>query len=196
MVAKEEALSPGGFGEEGDGPEGTGSGQRVLGESGEMAALREQVERLEAERDALREEGVRIRADFHNFRQRMERDALRQRDLAAERSVTLLLPVLDNLDRALEASGDGEGLRQGVAMVRRLFFGALQELGVSAIDGEGTFDPSRHDAVAVVEVDDPALDGMVVETVCPGYLLGGRVLRPASVRVGSRVSPAAFESEC
>lgn len=156
----------------------------------DMAALRSRVAQLEEERNALREDGARIRADFHNFRQRTEREGMRQRELAAERAVTLLLPVLDNLDRALDSSGEGEGLRQGVAMVRRLFFGALQELGVSPIDATGGFDPARHDAVGTVPVEDPAKDHQVLDVVCPGYTLGGRVLRPAMVRVGAYRSSA------
>ena len=152
---------------------------------GEIAALRSQVDQLEEERNALREEAARIRADFHNFRQRTEREGIRQRELAAERAVTLLLPVLDNLDRALEASGEGEGLRQGVAMVRRMFFGALQDLGVCPIDAAGAFDPARHDAVGTVPVKAPEKDHQVMEVVFPGYTLGGRVLRPAMVRVGT-----------
>ena len=152
---------------------------------GDLAVLREQLAQLEDERNALREEVARARADFYNFRQRSEREGLRQRELAAERAVTLLLPVLDNLDRAMESSGGGEGLRQGVAMVRRLFFEALQELGVSLVEAEGAFDPARHDAVGTVPVKDPAQDHLVIDVIRPGYALGGRVLRPAMVRVGA-----------
>lgn len=159
--------------------------QRRLEEAENLAETRKALlEEMEKELAEKNEESARFRADFYNFRQRTERDAARLRELAAERAVALLIPVLDNLDRAIAAAQADDPLLKGVAMVRKQFFGALQELGVSTIACDGAFDPAVHEAVEVVPVQDPARDGQIVEELQMGYLLGGKVLRAAQVRVG------------
>jgi molecular chaperone GrpE len=123
-------------------------------------------------------------------KQRLQREA--ERELAARRAelVEPLLEVLDNLERCLEASGEAAsvaGLRQGVAGVRDLFLAKLQPLGLTAIEADGLpFDPQRHEAVAVLEVTDPARHNLVVRVLRRGYLLGDRLLRPALVQVGRK----------
>jgi molecular chaperone GrpE (heat shock protein) len=105
-----------------------------------------------------------------------------------ERSLVVrLLPILDNLDRALAATADGPrvALTQGVALVREQLAEVVRDYGFERFDPEGQpFDPRQHEAVAVVPVDRPELDGKVTAVTEPGYRVGERLLRPARVHVG------------
>jgi molecular chaperone GrpE (heat shock protein) len=140
-----------------------------------------------AKLDEHKNDAARARADFYNYRARVERDRERDRVLAAERACDELLPVLDNLDRTLEAMSDRESpLCKGVSMVQRQFFAALRNLGLSLIDTSGEFDPKEHEAVMTVEVDDDAQDGKILEVLHRGYRLGDKVLRAACVKVGEK----------
>ena len=146
--------------------------------------LEEAHERLKGEYDDLLREAARNKADFVNYRNRVDRDRDRDRKLAAEGAVELLLPVLDNFGRTLQAlEGDDSPLLRGIAMVERQFSGALESLGLVRIDAAGTFDPSLHEAVGVDPTSDPDRDGAIVQELQGGYLLGGKVIRPARVRV-------------
>ncbi len=127
------------------------------------------------------------RADFYNYRQRSIKERTEARRHATEDVITAILPVLDNLDRALSVAGseDTAGIIKGVEMVRRQFIGVLETLGVSTIKAEGEkFDPALHDAAGTQKVDDPELDGKVTSEILKGYRTKDRVLRPAQVTVG------------
>ena len=135
----------------------------------------------------LKRELAAARADFYNYRQRTmrERQALRQR--AVEDAIVTLLPVLDNLDRALMVPEDGKAkdVLIGVRMVQRQFLSTLEELGVTAIPSEGQrFDPTLHEAAGTAPVEDEEEDGLVVEEQLRGYKAKDRVLRAARVIVG------------
>ncbi|MDR0653056.1 MAG: nucleotide exchange factor GrpE [Synergistaceae bacterium] len=146
----------------------------------DFEALREKV-------DALKNEAARAKADLYNYRTRVERDRKRDRELAAENAVMSLLPVLDNLERALEAESDKDSsMYKGVSMVQRQFFSALQSLGLKVIDASGAFDPALHDAISIVDVEDDERDGTVVEVFHKGYMLGDKVLQAAKVKVGRK----------
>ena len=126
-------------------------------------------------------------ADFYNFRQRTTKERLETRKRAAEEVIIAILPVLDNLDRALKAAGseDAKSILKGVEMVQRQFVSVLDGLGVSIIKAEGEkFDPALHDAAGTEQVDDPDLDGKVITERMKGYRTKERVLRPAQVTVG------------
>jgi molecular chaperone GrpE len=100
--------------------------------------------------------------------------------LAAE-----LLPVLDNLDRSI-AAGGSDPMVQGVRQVRAQLEGVLRNYGLERFDALGTrFDPRVHDAVAVIDVPEPARHGLVVEQLEAGCQVGDRVIRPAKVAVGT-----------
>ncbi len=150
----------------------------------EIYLLRKQIEELTEKAEQYHDEAARAKADFYNYRTRVERDRARDRVLAAEGTVDLLLPVLDNLDRTLEAVTDKEsGLYKGVSMVQRQFFSALQSLGLEIIDTSGDFDPALHDAVAAVATGNPEEAGKILEVMYRGYRLGEKVLRAAQVKV-------------
>ena len=129
--------------------------------------------RLDQERDALRE--------------RLSRDLERRLDAARGDLMRRILPVLDDLDRALSAARSGAGgkaLLDGVALVRERLMQALQAEGVEPVAIEGRpFDPSVAEAVATEETDDPAQDQKVIEEMERGFTLRGTLLRPARVRV-------------
>jgi molecular chaperone GrpE len=152
-------------------------------------SLKASLDEAEREIARLRDEAARAKADFYNYRTRIERDRARDRVLAAEGAVTDLLPVLDNLDRALGAASDKESpMYKGILMVQKQFFSALQNLGLKVIEAEGMFDPSLHEAVMTLDVETDDEDGAIVEVLHRGYMLGDKVLRAAGVKVGRKKS--------
>lgn len=136
-----------------------------------------------AELAVLRDRHLRLLADFDNYRKRADREREDRARQALADSLRELLPVIDNLARALAAGGRLEDLRLGVEMTARQFGDTLRRLGVEEVPGEGSpFDPREHEAVSRVE--SPAVAApTVVEVFQRGYRLGGRLLRPAMVRV-------------
>lgn len=135
----------------------------------------------------LKNELALARADLYNYRQRVERDRVRKMKLMVEDRVSEFLPVVDNLDRALQVPEDGsvKDVLMGVRMVQRQFLSVLESLGITAVPTEGCrFDPRSHEAVETELVDDPEQDGMVLQELTRGYATPDRVLRPAHVRVG------------
>lgn len=144
-----------------------------------------------------RERTLRLRADFDNFRKRSarERDEFARRALADP--IRELLPVLDNLERALGAPGDGDDLRNGVELIAKQFVDALRKFGLAEIPALGLpFDPQVHEAVARVESDEVEVP-TVLDELQRGYWLNERLLRPAIVRVavpGRGAAPAREEA--
>jgi molecular chaperone GrpE len=117
---------------------------------------------------------------------RVERNAERVYDETRSRLVAELLPILDNLDRALRADHQGAPVPfvEAFGMVRSQLESVLERYGVERIDAGGQrFDPALHEAIAAVSVRDP-LVGMVIEQLEPGYQIGAKLLRPARVTVG------------
>ena len=137
-----------------------------------------------AERDEYLELLQRVQADFENYRKRAAREQERLVAHAHERLVRELLPVLDDLERALEAAERHEEatLVEGVRLVEQALRKALQKEGLAEIDAEGRFDPHVHEAV-LTQARPDAEPGSVVDVVQRGYSLGGKVVRPAKVIV-------------
>jgi molecular chaperone GrpE (heat shock protein) len=153
----------------------------------DRAELEEKLRETEKAVEALKQESLRLKADFLNYRARVERESARMKILAAESAVINLLPVLDNLDRAIGSaeSQQGQPLLEGVRLVRSQFFGALQAMGLEEIQAEGCpFNPETHEAILASPVEDPSEDGKILEVLQKGYRLGDRVVRPVKVRVG------------
>jgi molecular chaperone GrpE len=149
-----------------------------------MPALdREQVEALRRERDDLRDQLLRKRAEFDNYRKRVERDREQAGTDATASVLKEVIPTIDNLDRALEATGAEGPLRQGVELTRRELLGLLDRYGVVVEDPAGQpFDPQRHQALSH-EVVPGRPEGTVVEVFRKGYSWKDRLLRPALVKV-------------
>ena len=140
---------------------------------------------LKAERDALQDRLLRTAAEFDNYRKRIDRERREQADSAATGFLIEILPVVDNLERALLAPSGPEasGYRAGVELIHRQLVDLLRKRGVTTFEALGTdFDPRIHQAVSQ-EASDTHRDGEVMEELQRGYMLGERLLRPAMVKV-------------
>jgi molecular chaperone GrpE len=157
----------------------------------ELEELRARVGELESERDEHLATLQRVAADFDNYRKRAQRDQESLVARAGERLVKELLPVLDDLERALEAANAHEGakLEEGVALVHRALKAALEREGLHEISTDGQFDPHRHEALLSQPSD--ADEGFVIQVLQKGYSLGDKVLRPARVVVAAPKEPQA-----
>jgi molecular chaperone GrpE len=150
---------------------------------------REEVEALRRENEELREQLLRRRAEFDNYRKRVERDREQSGQEAAASIFRTLVPTLDNLDRALEAGGDEATLRTGVELIRRELTALLEAQGVVIENPLGQrFDPKAHQAVSHEPAPGHA-EGTVVEVLGKGYSFKGRLLRPALVKVAKADEP-------
>ena len=146
----------------------------------DISDLVAELEITRRERDDYLDGLRRLKAEFDNSRKRMERERERILQTASERLVSELLPVLDNLERALEVEGD---VREGVSATRDQLVGVLEREGLTPIDSDGeAFDPSVHEAVMGQHSDEHE-DGTILQTFERGYVLNGRAIRPAKVVV-------------
>ena len=151
---------------------------------GEPAALAAELEAVRRERDEYLDTLLRLKAEFENSRKRQERERARILETASERLVVELLPVLDNLDRALEAEGD---IREGVRVTRDQLAEALGREGLLPVASDGQpFDPNVHEAV-MGQVSEEHEEGTILQTFERGYLLNGKPIRPAKVVVAKQV---------
>ncbi|MGH9688598.1 MAG: nucleotide exchange factor GrpE [Candidatus Acidiferrales bacterium] len=147
----------------------------------------EQLQKLQAEKQDLMNTLVRRQADFENHRKRVEKERAQDRQRANETLIEHLLPVLDAFDRALSQSSDSAYLeyRKGFELIRRQLWESLAKEGLVRIDAlDQEFNPHFHHAIERVETAEHA-DGIVIGELQPGYVLHGRVLRPAMVRVAT-----------
>jgi molecular chaperone GrpE len=153
-----------------------------------IAELEERIALLERERDEYLDDLKRVAADFDNYRKRALRDQEALVARAHERLVKELLPVLDDLERALVAAEEHEEakLEDGVRLVHRELRDALSKEGLVEIDSAGEFDPHVHEALLTQPSEED--DGAILQVIQKGYRLGDRVLRPARVVV-SQGSP-------
>lgn len=172
--------------------DGEGDGDGDGADGGETAGALEEAARDEAARDeALHAEIELLRsalADLEQAKDRIRRENERELERLRGEVLAGLVPVLDNLDRSLAAARgtrNVEALIQGVELVQSQLLAALEGYGLERVASLGQrFDPALHDAVAVVPVDDPRQDGVVVSELAPAYRFGDRVVRPARVQVG------------
>ena len=154
--------------------------QDDAGETVDVAALK-------AERDALQDRLLRTAAEFDNYRKRIDRERRDQSESAAFSLLSDVLPVVDNLERALQSPSGPEaaGFRAGVELILRQMLDLLRKRGVTPIEALGAdFDPRIHQAVSQ-ETSDAHRDGEVMEELQRGYMLGDRLLRPAMVKVAT-----------
>jgi molecular chaperone GrpE len=156
----------------------------------------ERIHSLDSEVDELADQNAllldslqRMKADFDNYRKRMVKEQTRILETAEADLIGKLLPVIDNLERALSSAEESEstGLLDGVAMVLELTSGILSKEGLEVLDPKGEqFDPEHHEAMMVVETEE-CPEGTVVDVVQKGYRFRGVLLRPAMVRVSCPV---------
>ena len=159
-------------------------------ESASTTAAATEVEpsELQRQRDEFYDRLLRQTAEFDNYRKRTERDRLAQTEAAAASIITELLPLVDDLERALKAEAGSEGAeayRRGVELIHKQLLDLLTRRGVTPIETSGaTFDPHLHQAVS----SEPSADhreGEIIEEFRRGYRLGDRLLRPAMVKVAT-----------
>jgi molecular chaperone GrpE len=157
------------------------------GSSGEILSAEEQIERLEEELAIARDAVLRAQADSQNVTRRAEQDVEKARKFALERFCGELLPVVDNLERALEAAvGDNDIVKpiaEGVELTLKSFHDALKKFHIVTVDPAGEpFDPQLHQAMSMVENGDVE-PNTVIAVMQKGYTLNGRLVRPAMVMV-------------
>ncbi|HSE19210.1 MAG TPA: nucleotide exchange factor GrpE [Pyrinomonadaceae bacterium] len=160
----------------------------------ELIATRAELKRIEAENAELKNSLARRQADFENYRKRVERERTETYNRVVADVAAKLLPVVDNLKRALEAEASVEAVESdefrhflsGVDLISKQLAGVLEALGVKPIAAVGEqFDPHIHEAVVTEPTDDYAPDTVMQELVA-GYRLGDKLIRPALVKVATR----------
>jgi molecular chaperone GrpE len=169
--------------------EGTGDDANASAGAGVSAAaddgLRDaELQKLRAERDTLLDRLARLQAEFENARKRGIREQQEFREFALADALKTLLPILDSLERALDARHPAkEEFRSGVELIYKQLDDALGKLGLRPILAKGElFDPHLHEAIEMVDTAD-AKDHEVLEELQRGYKLKERLLRPAMVKV-------------
>jgi molecular chaperone GrpE len=157
----------------------------------------EAIAAAQKERDTYKEQFLRAVADFDNYRKRIERERRELSEYAATDVLHELLPIVDNFERALQASAsapsatadkpaDSEAFYRGVELIHKQMLELLRKRGVTRIDAVGAdFDPNVHQAV-IHEPSGEHREGEVMEELQRGYKLGDRLLRPAMVKVAKR----------
>jgi molecular chaperone GrpE len=172
------------------GPAGGGPPAQATTESPE--GLREALAAKTQEAERLQDRLLRLQAEFENYKKRMAREKSEFLKFAHEGLIVEFLPVLDNLERAVSAARGEAGptpLVEGLEMIGRLFRSVLEKAGVKPMETKGqAFDPAFHQAVAQVETSSGE-SNLVVEEIQKGYLIEGRVLRPAMVKISRAASP-------
>ena len=148
--------------------------------------LMEELENAKKESLEKQDQYVRVIAEFENFKKRVQKESIDSRKYANEELIREILPVMDNLERALEhidENSSDDPLVEGVRMVQKHFFGVLEKFGVSEIAAIGEpFDPNFHEAMMQVTTDDSP-PNIVVTEIEKGYMLNDRLVRPAKVGV-------------
>lgn len=180
---EEDLFSAGDVEPEGGGPE-----------KAELVATRSELKRVEAENAELKDRFARRQADFENYRKRVERERTETYNRVVADVAAKLLPVVDNLKRALEAEASVEAAESdefrhflsGVDLINKQLNGVLDALGVKPVVAVGEqFNPHFHEAVVTEPTDDHAPDTVIQELVT-GYRLGDKLIRPALVKVATR----------
>ena len=149
-------------------------------------ALREEVDEACAKADEYLDGWQRARAEFANYKKRVERDQAQVYKTAAGSIIKRYLAVMDDLERALQncpEEGSGAEWAGGIELIYRKLVSILESEGVTPIKTDGQFfDPNYHEAISSEE-DSGLESGQIIETLTQGYMLGEKVLRPAVVRV-------------
>jgi molecular chaperone GrpE len=158
---------------------------------GEAPEVMGNVAELQLELEAAKDEALRTQAEMQNLRRRVERDVENAHKYALEKFVGELLPVVDNLERAIQTmddnNGDTKALSEGIELTLKSFQDVLARFKVEAVDPRGeVFNPEFHQAVSMLEMPDQA-PNTVADVFQKGYILNGRLVRPAMVVVAKAV---------
>jgi molecular chaperone GrpE len=163
-----------------------------------ILSQREEIEKGQKEIEDLKERIMRIQAEFENARKRLEKEKAEFIKFSHEEIIRELIPVIDNLERALEHAGDAsnhQSLKEGVEMIYQQLVSTLEKFGLTREEALGKpFDPSCHEAMMQIETDDHP-PNTVVEEHRKAYFLKGRLIRPAMVTVSKPSDQGGREEE-
>ena len=155
----------------------------------EDATPEKKIAQLEEQLEQEKKEYLFLMADFENFRKRTLKEKADLIKNGAESAMRELLPVVDDLERALDAinkGGDLDSIKEGVDLIYNKFIKYLESQHVTAIDSTGKdFDTDVHEAITMFPAPDPSMKGKVIDTTIKGYKINDKVLRHAKVVVGS-----------
>lgn len=163
--------------------------QQEQNNDGKTIDPEQRIAELEQQLEHEKKEALFKLAEFENFRKRTLKEKAELIKNGAEGALRELLPVVDDLERALDAinkGGDLDSLKEGVDLIYHKFVKYLESQHVTAIDSTGKdFDTDLHDAVTMFPAPDPSMKGKVIDTTIKGYMINDKVLRHAKVVVGS-----------
>lgn len=189
MTTNEETLNP---------PDKSGESAESGGKPPEAQDATQAAQALAAERDQLRDQLLRTAADFDNYRKRTRREIEEAKQRGKDDAVKELLPVFDNLKRALEAAQHAQSISslvEGVDAVLNLFRDTADRMGITPVKSIGErFDPAVHEAIQQQETDEHP-PGTILAEVVPGYMVGQRLLRAAMVVVARKPSAKTADAE-
>ncbi len=164
----------------------------------EIDSLKNKSEQLGRESAAYKDKWLRAEADMDNYKKRVHKEKLEQLKYGYETLIRELLPVIDNLERAIEYSkkhSQKDSLYEGVELTLKLLKKVIEGYGVSAVHTVGeVFDPNFHEGLGVEEGEDYA-DNVIIREVEKGYIYNDRLLRPAKVIVGKKIVPENIAEE-
>lgn len=153
-----------------------------------VASENEEIEKLKAEIQELKDKYLRHVAEFDNFRKRTAKERLELIQTAGKEVITALLPVVDDCDRAekqLQNSNDAEAIKEGVQLVFNKLRSTLQSKGLKPMQSVGeAFDADQHEAITEIPAPNEALKGKILDEVEKGYYLNDKIIRFAKVVVG------------
>ena len=152
--------------------------------SHENRTLKDENKKLQNELNTLKDRFLRMNAEYENFRKRTEKEKLSIYTDACEDVLKSMLPVLDNLERAMSAQGSADDLKKGIEITIRQFNESLKKLEVEEVPSTGEFDPNFHNAIMHVE-DDSFGKNEIVEVFQRGFKRGEKVLRFSLVKVAN-----------
>ena len=148
----------------------------------------DEASQLQSELNEQKDKYLRIYAEFENFKKRTRREKLDMLSTAARDTLSAMLPVLDDFDRAKKAAESDdtkEGFSEGVELVYNKFVGILSSKGLKAMESTGeTFDPELHEAIAEIPAPSDDMKGKIIDTTDKGYFLNDKIIRHAKVVVG------------
>lgn len=150
----------------------------------ELAILRNSKDKLQKEVDTLKDRLLRTTAEYENYRKRTTKEKEGIYTDACEDILKEILPILDNLERAVEIDGSSEDIKKGIEITIKSFKDSLTKLNVEEIQADGEFDPNFHNAVMHVE-DENLENNMIAEVFQKGYKRGDKVIRYTMVKVAN-----------
>lgn len=161
-----------------------GAEEKVEDELDMLRKSKEEVKKLNNELDTLKDRLLRLTAEYENFRKRTAREKEGIYTDACTDVLKEILPVVDNLERALAADGNVEDLKKGIEMTIKGLQGSFEKLGVEEIDASAEFDPNLHQAVMHIQ-DETLGSNVVAEVFMKGYKRGDKVIRHSVVKVAN-----------